>query len=167
MQNFANIATFPAESNCKKNFIISMPKPQYNECSVLTLEILGTHRSVNLKETIMTKLSRCLLSLFFFLISSIGIGATAQADVKRSPKDYGEPALLNATKKEIFISPDTKYVNVTDGETVIFVAGSQRFAWHFNTFPDTTHIGLASIAPPEFPAQNVTVYIAANPLYRN
>lgn len=44
----------------------------------------------------------------------------------------GDPAPVIAATRTIVITPDTKYVNVTGGETVKFVVGEKSFAWKFN-----------------------------------
>lgn len=115
----------------------------------------------NLKHT-------CLLA---FCIAAASLTASAQssvpASVPASGARYGQLAPANATRKEIIVTPATKWVNVTDGETVRFVVGDQRFTWHVETYPNTTHFDLAAIAPRELDVGKVVVYVASNPLYRD
>lgn len=100
-------------------------------------------------------------------IASASFAAGAQSSVPSAGARYGQAAPANATRKEIVVTPDTRWVNVTDGETVRFVVGDQRFTWHVETYPNTTHFSLAAIAPSGVDVRRVTVYVASNPLYRD
>jgi hypothetical protein len=100
-------------------------------------------------------------------IAAASFAASAQSSVPTSGARYGQAAPADATRKEIVVTPDTRWVNVTDGETVRFVVGNQRFTWHVETYPNTTHFNLADIAPSGVDARGVTVYVASNPLYRD
>lgn len=77
----------------------------------------------------------------------------------------GELAALSQTQRTITITPDTRFVNVTSGETVRFVAGTQSFAWSFQTGPTVTTFDLNRIAPPGLLNRPIPVYVARNPLY--
>lgn len=77
----------------------------------------------------------------------------------------GELAALSQTQRTITITPDTRFVNVTSGETVRFVAGTQSFAWSFQTSTTITTFDLNRIAPPGLLNRPIPVYVARNPLY--
>lgn len=83
-----------------------------------------------------------------------------------SKADYGSVASDQAADKQITLTAATKWVNVTDGETVRFVMDDKAFTWHFETFPGDTNFDFAVIAPPGFASQKIRVYVAASELYR-
>jgi hypothetical protein len=85
----------------------------------------------------------------------------------RTKTDYGSMAPEQAADKEIMLTPETKWVNVTDGETVRFVMGGKSFTWHFYTFPGGANFELSMIAPPGFVSQKIVVYVASSPNYRS
>jgi hypothetical protein len=76
---------------------------------------------------------------------------------------YGGPAQSSAAVREILIDPNTRYVNVEQGETVNFHVGGKTFAWHFNGRPGARAFDLRDIAPPDTLDRPVTVYVAADP----
>lgn len=92
------------------------------------------------------------------------ICAGAQAAQQQS--DYGSAAPASAAGKMLTITPQTKWVNVDNGETVTFVNGSKMFTWNFRTLREEQDLPLAAIAPAGFNAGNVEVYVARDPLYR-
>jgi len=118
----------------------------------------------------MSPIYRTLSAAFAVIIVSASVTAGAESAVAAVPATaatYGGPAPANATRREIAVKPETKWVNVRDGDTVRFVADGRSFTWHFSTYPNTTHLDLAMIAPQDFPSGKVVVYVAQNQLYRN
>lgn len=90
--------------------------------------------------------------------------ATGTRDVNVNA--FGAPAPANAADRRIELIPGSKWVNVTGGETVTFVEGGKAFTWRFDPFLfNTAPFGLAEIAPKDFSAQNVRVYVAPDPKY--
>lgn len=81
--------------------------------------------------------------------------------------DYGTPVTAGAANRVINITADTSYVSVNNGETVQFKSGDKMFTWHFDTFPEEARFDLSKIAPANFTATPVRVYVASNPLYRS
>src|SRR5579864_3743296 len=59
----------------------------------------------------------------------------------------GDPIPESAAIRTIVITPDTKYVSVTGGETVRFVVGDKSFAWNFDGSIDITSFDLSRTAP--------------------
>lgn len=80
---------------------------------------------------------------------------------------YGQPAAGAAADKQVALRPDTRWVNVNNGDTVRFSAGGKSFVWHFDTLQDSPTFALGAIAPRDVDVGAVRVYVAANPLYRN
>lgn len=77
----------------------------------------------------------------------------------------GDPAPARAATRTIVIAPDTRWVNVTGGEIVKFVAGGHEFVWNFNG-PDTINsFRLNQVAPQGALDHPVQAYVAPNPLY--
>lgn len=81
------------------------------------------------------------------------------------PGLIGAPAAVAPAQRVITITPDTRWVNVTSGETVRFVIGAQSFGWSFQSGPTVSKFDLRAIAPPGMLTHPVTVYVAANPTY--
>jgi len=106
--------------------------------------------------------NRNIFSLLAVSLALIAGGAHAA-----SSNDYGNAANTSQADRQLNLQQDTLYVNVTDGESVRFVAGNQSFVWHFSTLPTKASFNLSEIAPKDWPQSSVRVYVASNPLYRN
>jgi hypothetical protein len=78
--------------------------------------------------------------------------------------DFGNAVSSAGEARIITLSPSTKYVNVTNGETVRFVAGDTSFTWNFSIFPNLNSFKLSRMAPEGMNVDMVTVYVAPNPL---
>lgn len=72
----------------------------------------------------------------------------------------GDPASPSAADYTIVIHPDTRYVNVKEGDVVSFVAGGKTFAWNFDTHENAWALDLAQVAPPGLLDHPVTAYIS-------
>jgi hypothetical protein len=119
-------------------------------------------------EKIMLKIKRITTLLAFAAVSSAMLVSSAHAaSTQGAAADYGTSADASTYARQITISPQTKSVNVTDGETVKFDVNGKTFAWNVNTFSNDTEFDLAKIAPAGTQVNDVRVYVAANPLYRN
>jgi hypothetical protein len=105
--------------------------------------------------------SKPLLSIAATLILSAA--ALSSVAERNDGSPYGDPAQSSATTREILIDPNTRYVNVKQGEIVNFDVGGKTFAWHFNGKPDARAFDLRDIAPPDTLDRPVTVYVAADP----
>lgn len=89
------------------------------------------------------------------------------ADLAHTPATYGAAVPAASGDRIITLTPTTKWVNVTDGETVTFVKDGLRFTWQFNTLSGVASVPLSTIAPPSLMVGTVAVYVDSNPLYRN
>ena len=103
-----------------------------------------------------------LLSLGF----ATAMSAAHAAGPTGSAADYGSVAINAAAERDISIDAGTKWINVTNGETVRISAGGQSFVYHVDTYPNTTSFALSKIAPAGVQVGDVKVYVASNPLYR-
>ena len=112
------------------------------------------------------KSNRFSLLLLSLSLSSAVFASTAQASGPTgTAADFGSTAPESAQTRVIDLSASTKYVNVTDGDTVRFVQGNTSFTWHFETFPGRGEFKLSRIAPAAMHVDGVEVFVAANPLY--
>ena len=80
--------------------------------------------------------------------------------------DYGSAVAAQIAHREITLDASSKYINVDNGETVSIYSKGKHFTWNFQTFPGTTNFDLQKIAPADFDAAGVQVFVATNPLYR-
>jgi hypothetical protein len=76
----------------------------------------------------------------------------------------GSPAAGSFAQRTINLLPDTRYVNVEQGETIKFSSGGKTFTWNFDTLGTPT-FNLAKIAPKDINSGNIQVYVSRNPLY--
>lgn len=74
----------------------------------------------------------------------------------------GSPATVTSAERSVTIQPDTRWVNVRQGETVRFVGGSAEFAWRFDG-PRSRPFDLQQVAPAGALGRPVTVYVAPPP----
>ncbi len=71
----------------------------------------------------------------------------------------------SAVLSTVTITPATRWVNVTSGDTVRFVAGDKAFAWSFQVSPNVAMFDLNQVAPPGALTRRIPVYVTPNPLY--
>lgn len=82
------------------------------------------------------------------------------------PNEFlGNPAPPAAATKTIVIQSNTKWVNVTGGDTVKFIAGDKTFAWAFNVASNVRSFDLNRVAPPGMLDHRIVAYIAPDPRY--
>jgi hypothetical protein len=77
----------------------------------------------------------------------------------------GQPAPPTAATRTIAITPTTRWVNVTGGDTVAFVVDGNTFAWTFTVAPTVATFALNQVAPPGVLKREVQVYVAPDPRY--
>jgi hypothetical protein len=96
----------------------------------------------------------------------IGLLSGCALPTAEPPIDFlGDPASPTAATRTIVIKPDTRWVNVTGGETVRFVVGDKTFSWTFNVARNVLSFDLRRIAPPGILDHPVKVYVAPDPRY--
>lgn len=91
--------------------------------------------------------------------------ATACATSPTPLNLLGDPAPPSAATRTIVITPSTRYVNVTGGETIAFLVGDKAFGWSFNGIQNTPAFDLSRAAPAGVLDHKVLAYVAPNPLY--
>ncbi len=100
----------------------------------------------------------------FIVLALILAACTTPAGPVR-PDLLGTAAPPGAATRTIVITPQTKWVNVTGGETIKFVAGNQVFGWHFDTASVVDNFDLRQIAPPGVFDHQIQAYVAPDPSY--
>jgi hypothetical protein len=82
--------------------------------------------------------------------------------------DLGRLAMSAGAHRDIVVNADTRYVNVTNGQTVTFDVSGKRFTFAFDAWPYVDSVPLSTIAPKDVAVPSgVRVYIAPNPLYQD
>jgi hypothetical protein len=66
----------------------------------------------------------------------------------------------NSNARVVDIKPDTRWVNVTNGDTVTFNVEGQAFTWNFSLYHGEGAVKLSSILPEDMHADKVVVYVA-------
>lgn len=95
------------------------------------------------------------------------MSVSAQAAIPDgSQSDYGADAPAAAATRVVKVAPSTKWIDVTNGETVRFETQGSSFSWQFDAFPNQTTVDLTRIAPAGFQTGGARLVIAPNPLYR-
>lgn len=90
-------------------------------------------------------------------------GLPASASPQSSNSLLGEAVPLSAAKRTIRIDARTRYVNVTEHETIKFESNGSAFAIYFRGA--LYGFDLNRLAPPNALDHKVTVWIAPDPLY--
>jgi hypothetical protein len=78
---------------------------------------------------------------------------------------FGDPAPATAATKTIEITPETEYINVTEGDTVNFVVNGKSFAWDFDGRVEGYAFDLQRVAPPGLLDHKVEAYVRPNSDY--
>jgi phosphodiesterase/alkaline phosphatase D-like protein len=118
----------------------------------------------NDRSFIMMKFKSAATSL---LVLALGLAAQAQAHAAGPVLDYGVVTSdVHVTGRVIEVKPETRYLNVRNGEVVTIHVGDTSFTWEVNTAPNVNAIPLAKIVPAGAPATMAWVYIAENELYQ-
>jgi hypothetical protein len=106
-------------------------------------------------ELIMKKLS--ILLAVAGMVASMAATAAVRIDL------LGEPSTPGQAGRVVVITPKTRYVNVTEGDVVRFVANGTTFAWNFDSPPGINSFDLNRVAPAGALDHPVMVYVAINP----
>jgi hypothetical protein len=103
------------------------------------------------------------------LLAGAALGASSAQAIPRTHNAdyYGTPDVGTrpGAGRTIAVDARTRFINVTDGETVRFEVGGQRFTFTFDAWNSVNSVELSAIAPAGVTVPPVRVYIAQNPLY--
>ena len=100
----------------------------------------------------MNKVAMCIGALG--LLGAFGVQAAASADL------LGDLTSATEASRTIAIGPGTRYVNVTQGEVVRFVANGQEFAFNFDGAADVSSFDLLRVAPAGVLDHSVIAYVS-------
>lgn len=100
------------------------------------------------------------LTLGLLLIAGGAQAGTAQHSMTNGRSVHGTPASAQQDSRVVDVT-QARTLNVACGQTVVFRRGDQSFAWTFDAV-DHRAVKLASIAPPGFADQTLTIYISRN-----
>jgi hypothetical protein len=100
------------------------------------------------------------------LLAAAGLTAGAAHAMPKpfSPLDTGMLVTNTMGDRSLAIGADTRYVNVTNGETVTFKVDGASFTYTFNAWDTIGVVDLSAIAPKDVKVPQVRVYIAPNPI---
>lgn len=101
-------------------------------------------------------------------VLALALSVPALSSIAATPAPLellGDPAPPTAADKTITITPDTKYVNVQQGQVVKFDVGGKTFAWDFDNAVTVESFDLNRVAPPGMLDHEVRAYIEPNVQY--
>lgn len=99
---------------------------------------------------------------------ALALGFATQAQAASPALDYGTVASdAGASGRVIEVTPETRYLNVTNGEVVTIRVGDANFTWQVNAAPNVDAVPLAGILPAGTPVTGAWVYIAPGEHYEN
>jgi len=104
------------------------------------------------------------MRLFVYPILAL-LGACASGPVQQRADLLGMAVPASAAAHSVVITPDTRWVNVTGGDTVRFVAGGSEFGWDFHVSPLVQVFDLNRVAPPGLLGRPLPVYVDPDPNY--
>jgi hypothetical protein len=112
--------------------------------------------------------TRLLLSLSLAATLAIASNAALACHTEQPISFLGTIVPEQSPADEVVVIADaTRYVNVTGGTTVRFVAGERSFTWNFETGgARIVPFDLERIAPRGFLNHRVVAYVADDPLYQ-
>jgi hypothetical protein len=112
-------------------------------------------------------MSKKFFILVFVLFAFIRVVNEAIASDLKPENDLGNPVSHTIADYTIVVSPKMKYINVNNGDTVLFKIGDRDFSWHFDTFRDFAIFPLSKIAPLDINLGETKVYVAKDPRMLN
>jgi len=80
---------------------------------------------------------------------------------------HAADSAAGATGRVIEVTPQTRSINVTQGELVTLKLAGQSLTWQVDTSPNLNSVPLARVVPSAAFAQPVTVYVAPGQNDRN
>lgn len=114
----------------------------------------------------MNKLTRT-LALTIAAGAAFAAGTAGAMPRPQAPMDYGRVIMSDTADRDVVVDASTRWVNVTNGQTVRFNVGGRQFTFAFDAWPSAGSVPLSVIAPKGVTVPDVRVYIAANPLYQD
>src|SRR4051812_12161726 len=94
------------------------------------------------------------------LVLASAVATAAHAASLDDPATYGESSPSTTVARIINLTPETRFINVSNGETITFNKGTESFTWHVDTYSNISKFSLAKIAPKDFQLGDIDVYVA-------
>ena len=102
------------------------------------------------------------------ILAALPMLAVALSIPAHAADSYGTVATTTAPAGRVIdVTPDTRYVNVANGETVTIRLGGDSFTWTVATKSNVDAVPLARVAPAGAPATAAVVYVAPSASYHN
>jgi len=98
---------------------------------------------------------------------ALALCGAAQASPTAPTDDVGRVAAGTGPGRVIDVTPATRYLNVTNGETVVIRQGEHSVTWQVETPSNLNAVPLSRIVPLDSAGQDVQVYIAPSQQYQN
>lgn len=99
------------------------------------------------------------------ILSAVLANAAYAVERTGNNTGYGTVVPDSSIGRLITVQPTSKYINVTNGETVTIAANGKTFSWQVNTLPSEAVFDLSKVAPQGVAVSDVKVYVAPNPIY--
>ncbi|GAB3254426.1 CzcE family metal-binding protein [Chitinimonas naiadis] len=96
-----------------------------------------------------------------WLIGLVVTGLATAAVAAPHPATYADPA--HSPDLTVEINPQTRWINVTNDQTITIRQGGSVFSWHVDVLHGEGVVALGAIAPAGFDAGEVRIYVAPNP----
>jgi hypothetical protein len=109
-------------------------------------------------------MQRNTIALSFLTLALCG---AAGASVAAPAADLGPVGVAGNTERVIEVTPGTRYLNVSNGETVTIRQGERNLTWHVQAPNNLNAVPLSRIAPQDEAGSDVLVYIAPSQQYQN
>lgn len=103
----------------------------------------------------------------FFSALALAPAVFAHDGPHEEMRNLGMTAPISAATRTVTITPQTKYINVNQGDIVKFEVDGQVFAWQFDTERPQGWLDLSLFAPKGTNTHAIQVFVGANPLYQN
>ena len=79
---------------------------------------------------------------------------------------FGTSVPVAGATRTVTVAPDTRWVNVAQGDSVRFVVGAAEFGWRFDG-PGARSFDLQSVAPTGVLGRSVTVFVTSPPGHKS
>ena len=103
----------------------------------------------------------------FFSALALAPAVYAHNGPHEAMRNLGTTAPIAAATRTVTIAPQTRYVNVNQGDVVKFEVDGKVFAWQFDTDRPQGWLDLSLFAPKGTNTHKVEVFVGSNPLYQN
>jgi hypothetical protein len=101
-----------------------------------------------------------------FSLLALALCGAARANAAPAA-DLGHVGAAGIAERVIEVTPATRYLNVTNGETVTIRQGEHSVTWHVQAPNNLNAVPLSRVAPQDEAGNEVLIYIAPGQQYQN